>query len=305
MVRLVGGVLIALLQLCVRLANAAYYADFSSFGGDVLYSHTVCEQERPVFFVYTQDGALFIVTRGSSEPEDFATDAEFTETHTDYGIFHTGFYNAACYVYNETIQYIVDWSGPVYFVGHSYGASVSQILSVIIHHFHPNVDAYSFAYAPMPAMNLAADDTIQDRMYGIVNDDDIIPTLSIPNCYQRFTILYPTIHNVPTDVLVDSFDTLLKILKFTTLIDEEMFEMIWNAVPTIVVAAKEYEAGTMKYVRYPAGTVYQLKKNNPKTLAAAIVNPEIALSTLSIALNALSDHDCDKYIVIVDQILEA
>ena len=304
--KVAGGAFLALLQLGVRLANAAYYADFTSFGGNVLYQNLECGLNHPVFFVYQQGDSLFIVTRGSSESEDFGTDSNFTEVTTDYGTFHGGFYYASLYVYEQTKDYINSWDGPVYFVGHSYGASVSQILCVLTEHFNPGkVDFYSFAYAPMPAMDLSADDRILQRMIAIINDDDIIPTLSIPNCYQRLKILYPTFHFVPTDVIVDTFNGLLKILKFTTVIDEEMFQMIWDSVPTIVNAAKEYENGVEKLVRYPAGDCFQLKKGSPKTLEAARIDPEVELSTLSIALNALGDHDCDKYVEVVDEILEA
>lgn len=82
MAKLAGGAFIALLQLGVRLSNSAYYANFSNYTGQVLYSSTNCEIEKPVFFVYTQDDALFIIIRGSQDDEDFGTDAEFTETIT-------------------------------------------------------------------------------------------------------------------------------------------------------------------------------------------------------------------------------
>lgn len=303
MIKLVGGSFLALLQLGARLSNSAYYADFSNYTGQVLYSSTTCEIEKPVFFVYIQDNSLYIVTRGSQDDEDFATDAEFTETVTDYGVFHTGFYNAAVYVYEHTKEYINSWNGPVYFVGHSYGAAVSQILTVMSYHFKNDIDAYSFAYAPMPAMDITADDKIQDRLYAIVNDDDIIPTLSVPNVYEKFHLLYPTIRYVPTDILVGTLDALLKLMKLTSAIDNGMYNMLWDAVPTIVNAAKEYEKGVKKYVRYPAGNVYQLKLNEPKTLSDAQVNPEIALNQLAVQVNSLNDHDCENYIAVVDQII--
>lgn len=303
MAKLVGGAFLALLQLGARLSNSAYYADFSNYTGQVLYSHTTCEIEKPVFFVYTQDNSLFIVTRGSQDDEDFGTDAKFTETVTEFGVFHTGFLNAALYVYAETKDYINSWDGPVYFVGHSYGASVSQILNVMSYYYNPDLNAYSFAFAPMPAMDITADDKIQDRLYAIVNDDDIIPTLSVPNVYEKFHVLYPTIRYVPTDILVGTLDALLKLMKLTTAIDSGMYNMLWDAVPTIVNAAKEYEKGVKKYVRYPAGNVYQLKINEPKTIEDAQINPEIALNTLAVQINSLNDHNCENYIAVVDQII--
>lgn len=304
MVKLQGGILLTLIQLCVRLSNSAYLADFSNYSGTVLYESTTNEIEKPVFYVYTQDQALFIITRGSYSDADFSTDAKISETIQDFGVFHTGFFNAASYVYDQTKDYINSWNGPVYFLGHSYGASVSQILGVLTYHYNTSVDFYSFAYAPMPSMDLAADDRIVDRLYAFVNDDDIVPTLSVPNCYQKFHILYPTIHNIPTDVLVNSMNVIVSIMHLTSAIDTGMYSMIYNAIPEIVIAAKEYETGVPKYVRYPSGNVYQLKINEPKSLETARVNPEIALTTLSVTFNSLSDHDCDNYIAVVDQILE-
>lgn len=303
MVKLSGGSFIALLQLGVRLANTAYYADFSNFSGQVLYSSPQCEVEKPVFFIYTQDNSLFIITRGSQDNEDFATDAEFTETITDFGVFHTGFYNAASYVYQAVRNYINEWNGPIYFVGHSYGASVSQILNIMAYHDNNNVNAYSLAFAPMPAMDLTADDRIQDRLYAIVNDDDIIPTLSIPNVYDKLHKIFPTISITPADILVGTLDSLLKLMKLTSAIEDGMFNMLWDAVPVFVNAAKEYEKGVKKYVRYPAGNVYQFKLNQPKTLSDAQINPEIVLNTLAIQLNSLNDHNCENYIEVVDQII--
>lgn len=303
MAKLAGGAFIALLQLGVRLSNSAYYADFSNYTGQVLYSSTNCEIEKPVFFVYTQDDALFIIIRGSQDDEDFGTDAEFTETITDFGVFHTGFYNAACYVYENTKEYINSWNGPIYFVGHSYGASVSQVLIVMSYFYNKDINAYSLAYAPVPAMDLTADDKIQDRLYAIVNDDDIIPTLSIPNIYEKLHKIFPTISITPADILVGTLDSLLKLMKLTSAIDSGMFNMLWNAVPTVVNAAKEYEKGVRKYVRFPAGNVYQLKLDNPKTLSDAQINPEIVLNSLAVQLNSLNDHNCENYIAVVDQII--
>lgn len=302
---LFSGALYALLQLTSRLAQAAYDGDFSAYSGKVLYSSTVCEKMKPVFYIYTQDDALFIIVRGSQDSADFATDTIFSETRTENRMyFHTGFYNASLYVLETARNYIKDFKGKVYFCGHSYGAACSQVMHVLIHQEFPDVDAYSFAYAPVPSMDMQADDDIRDRMYAFVNSDDIIPTLSIPNCYQRFTFLFPTLSAYETDTIINRINTLLKIVRFTSLVETEMFNMIWDAVPIIVTAAKEYEAGAPKYVRYISGTAYQLYTGSPAKLSESKINQEIFLNKLSISLSCITDHSCSNYVQAIEELIE-
>lgn len=295
----------ALLQLAVRLAQSAYNDDFDQYSGKVIYSSKVCEISKPVFYIYQQDDALFVAIRGSSAAEDWATDAAITETKgNDSTFFHTGFYDAALYVFETVKQYTKGHTGPVYFTGHSYGASVSQIMHLLQHKEDPSINVTSFAFAPAPAMNLAADDDIRENMYSFVNDDDLIPTLSVPNCYKRFTFLFPTLHDYPSDVIINRVNTLLKIISFTSLLDQGTFNMVWDAVPTIVIAAKEYEVGQPKYVRYVAGTAYRFEIGKPKSLSNAKINQEIFLDTLSISLSCITDHSVANYVTLVDEIIE-
>ncbi|OHT01972.1 hypothetical protein TRFO_31046 [Tritrichomonas foetus] len=301
----VGLQFYALLQLVVRLAESAYNNDFDKYPGQVLYSNLVCEKMKPIFYIYTQDGALFVAIRGSQDNEDFATDTMFTETKTEHREFiHSGFYGAAQFVFETVKQYTKGFTGPIYFTGHSYGAAVSQVMHVMQYHEDPTLDVTSFAFAPVPSMNLEADDEIRDKMYAFVNDDDIIPTLSIPNCYKRFTFLFPTLHDIPSDTIIDKVNSLLKIIKFTSILDSGLFNMIWDSVPIIVNAAKQYEQGEPKYVRYVSGTAYQLVEGKPKTLSKAKINQEIFLDTLSVTFSCLSDHNKENYVKIIDQIIE-
>ncbi|OHS95030.1 hypothetical protein TRFO_10746 [Tritrichomonas foetus] len=295
---------IALIQLCARLAQAAYDGNIDTkYQGQILYSNLDCRKEKPVFYIFKLDGVLYVSTRGSSDAADFATDVIFEETKTDYGIFHTGFFDAASFVYDSLKNYLDD-STEVRLVGHSYGAAVSQVLHVMLHRYNPSVRVTSFAFAPVPSMNQIADDEVRDDMYAFVNDDDIIPTLSIPNCYKKFTFLFPTLHNIPSDTIIEKVDGLLKIIKFTSILDEGTFNMIWDAVPIIVINAKAYEEDVPKYVRYVSGKVYQLKAGRPKALSRALINQEIFLDELSVTLNCISDHLMANYIKVVDEIIE-
>lgn len=304
MINPLGGSLIALLQLGIHLSSSSYSANYSHFKGTLHSQSTISEFGKPVFFVYMQNNSLFIIIRGSITGDDYRTDAEISETTTDYGVFHTGFYLAATHVYENTKTLINSWRGPVFFVGHSYGASVSQVLMAMSYHYKNDLDAYALSYAPMPAMNITTNTHIHDRIITIVNDDDIVPTLSIPNVYTKFNFLFPAISKIPLDQLVNSFDTILRLMKLTNTADSRLLANLWNSVPVIIRSAQEFEKGVPKHVRYPAGAVYKLKINKPKTLANARINPETDLNAISTQLNAISDHNSDNYIKVVEQILE-
>ena len=299
---------LALIRLCARLSSSAYDGTFDGLGVRVVYSSTTCAICQPIFYILestTESGVLYCAVRGSTDPADFSTDVIFTETRTSYGIFHTGFYNASVFVYQSLEPFLLSGKyREVRLTGHSYGAAVSQVLHVMIHNKITGVDVFSYAFAPVPAMNLAADDEVRKDMFAFVNDDDIVPTLSVPNCYKRFTFLFPTLNGVPSDVIIDRIDGILKIIKFTSLLEEEIFQMVWDAVPIIVNAAKEFEMGEPKYVRYIAGTAYVVEVGNPKTLSDCLTNQEIFLDTLSVSLTCITNHGVENYVQAVDELLE-
>jgi hypothetical protein len=172
---------ISLLQLTVRLSLVAYYlSDFKNSSGHLLSSTSKASKYEPLLYVYLQDGGVFVIIRGSSETAD-DTDADVTEVAHEYGHFHHGFLTASEWVWPQIEPFLAAHDGPIYFTGDSYGASVGQILHVfapsparegpLVRWLRASPRAFRSAAAPARA-----------SLYTFVNDDDIVPTLSIGNC---------------------------------------------------------------------------------------------------------------------------
>ena len=304
MANISSGSLLALLQLGVRLSTSAYSSNYSHFKGTLFSKSTTNDFEMPTFYVYTQKDTLFIIIRGSNSAHDYLTDAEITETLTNYGIFHTGFYKAALYVYKNTENIINKWKGKVFFVGHSYGGSVSQILVAISYYYKQDIDAYAISYGPMPSMYISADDPINERIITINNNEDIVPTLSIPNVYQKFKFIFPAIEKIPIDNLVKKFNKIFNLIKLNNTDDTKLLTNLINSIPTIIRSVQDFSKGVPKFVRYPAGNVYKLKLNRPKTLKNCKINPETDLNSLTVLFTSISDHNSENYLKVVNQIRE-
>ncbi|KAK8834624.1 hypothetical protein M9Y10_033723 [Tritrichomonas musculus] len=296
------------LQLAIRLSHATYKANFSNFTGLIYKNSSYDTPYHPVFYVYSQDNTLFVLTRGSKTYDDFATAAIFSEMTTEYGTFHTGYYKSALYVWKEVKDYVRDFSGKVVFVGHSYGAAVSQILHIFANDQFPrkgkknSIPYESYCFAAPPTMNEEAYAPIKNYMFTFVNDDDIVPTISIPNCLNRFHLIAPVINIIPQDVLTKTVLNLLKLINITSLLDQQLFNMIYRAVPTCINAIKECEAGVPKLVKFTGGTVFQMKIGEPKKLAQCLIDPS-TLNMLSITLNSVKNHHDERYIDLMDQII--
>jgi hypothetical protein len=293
------------LNLTARLANHAYSADFSSFPGKVLFASTTVVVFQPAFFVYEQDSNLYIITRGSTDPADFETDMEFVEEKRDFGTFHGGFLKASEWIWPQIEKYIRDWKGTVYFTGHSYGGAVSSVLYVMAHHFLPvEGDHYqAYAYAPPACMSLASAEKYKKNLFAFANGDDFAPTLSVGNVFKRLKILYPVIGVIPTNWLVDELRGALALAKTTGLIDELYYRAIYEAIPAVVLACKEYEWGIAYDVRYVVGTVYQIDSKIPLRLADCLIDPVEKLNVLSLSVDCIERHHMSEYLKAIDELI--
>lgn len=304
MLFLAGKSLLSLLQLGMRLSSAAYASNFVNFKGQIFSQSTISDFEKPVFYVYIEEESLFIITRGSLSTNDYLTDAEISEISTEYGVFHKGFYNAANFVFENVQPLINSWNGPVFFVGHSYGGSVSQIMLVMSHRTNQSINAYALSFAPMPCMNISTENNrIQNRIFTVINNNDIVPTLSVANVHKKFAFLSKAIDKIPVDVLVEKFDDILRLMKLTNSADSRLLTNLMNSVPIMIRSVQEYSKGVEKVVRYPAGQVYKLKLNKSKTLQECKIDPEIELNKLSVHINSINDHNSDNYLKVIDQVL--
>lgn len=77
----------------------------------------------------------------------------------------------------------------LFIVGHSLGAGVAAILTILLKSSYPNIAC--FAYSPPGGlMSLSASHYTQDFVCSVVVGDDIIPRLSMPNmCYLKIQLL--------------------------------------------------------------------------------------------------------------------
>lgn len=172
------------------------------------------------------------------------------------------------------------------------------------YHYKKDLDAYALSYAPMPAMNLSVDDHIEDRIITIINNDDIVPTLSIPNINKKFKFLFPAIEKIPFDIIEKKFNEFLMLMKNTDADDSRLLNNLMKFAPIVVRSLYEFAKGVPKYVRYPAGNVYRLKLNKPKQLDMCRINPENELNSLSLQFNSISDHNSENYLKVINQIIE-
>lgn len=286
-----------MLELTIRFAGLAYSGPdaFAEVPGNLLYYTTECYHYQPTIYVFQHETGLFVVTKGSSEAPDFKTDMEFTQVINEFGIFHGGFVKAALWVWDQVKDYVNNYDGPVHFCGHSYGASVSAVLHVIAKASCPDKDFYSYSYAQMPAMEVETAALVKDTMYTFVNEDDIIPTLSVPNCFERIKLLSPLISIIPSSWITGQLRAVLKLVKIVGAIEAEFMNMFYDTIPEIVEDAKAYEKGTEKYVRYVVGNVFHINSDESLKIEETLIDPEETLSCLSLTTDCISRHACDLY----------
>ena len=104
---------------------------------------------------------------------------------TNKGVFLRGYYKSALYIYNYAYSFIKHHNDPVYFIGHSMGASVSTVLHCISSFdFGNQKDINTITFAPVPAISEILNKTYGNKIITIINSDDIVPTISIPNIYN-------------------------------------------------------------------------------------------------------------------------
>ena len=104
--------------------------------------------------------------------------------------FHQGFLQAAEYVF-ESISNLLDRDYEnIYFVGHSYGAAVSNVLCVLtkLNNKYKNRQVYSYAFAPPPSMSTIPGQ-VQECMFSFINAHDIVPHLSLSNVRNTIDLM--------------------------------------------------------------------------------------------------------------------
>ena len=130
----------------------------------------------------------------------------------------------------------------------------------------------------------------------IVNDDDIVPTMTVKNAYD---LVKPVISftNPTVSGIVTALKTTIKVLETTSMtkFGKEFYNNTGNSLDKVAENVILFHKTPNKFnVRYVSGTTYHLKKDK-KVLSNCIVNPANTLNSISITLTCISNHELNKY----------
>lgn len=140
---------------------------------------------QPCFYLFKYKNSLYCVIRGSQETGDFDTLSHMSEIFTKYGCFHSGIFKSSIFIYSQIHNYLKEFNGDIYFIGHSYGASCAQVLNAIVKKKLPFVhkQVKTIAFAPYPAIDKRTAETLKNSIYSVVLENDFIPSVTINNIY--------------------------------------------------------------------------------------------------------------------------
>lgn len=278
-----------LIFLAWNFTECTFSHQFTQFDGTLFYLRPTTEINQPSFFIYELNNCLYIGIKGSTDMLDYATDAEYNEITTEIGTFHAGFYNAAQFVLNISRPFIAAAKGPVYFTGHSYGASVGAVSVALSTAEFPKADINCIAFAPVPPMSDDANLTFGSKIVSFVNGVDMMPTLSIPNAYENFKFLF--VLKPPRQIVIDIFEDILSGIEilddpFT----EEVFLSIKASIPAIVNGFYDTSDGHPSKVRFAPGRAYHIFSDKKVKLSESIIDVPNELNSLSVHVNSINYH---------------
>lgn len=174
------------IRMAMNLAKESYDGNFCI--GKCLFKTEDKDNDiyQPMFYCIEYNNNIYIVTRGSASKPDLLTDIDCKEVQKEINekeiYFHRGFYNAAKYVFDLAFNWLTGNYKIIYFIGHSYGASVSSILCLLAktHERLKNKKIFSMAFAPAPAMSFCPS-YIEECIFAFINREDIVPSFSLSN----------------------------------------------------------------------------------------------------------------------------
>ena len=286
---------IPMLQLAMQMVEFTFNGSYEYFGGELVAYNMTTDIEAPVYYVLKRSDALFILSRGSVDWNDYATDLEFSEVTNEYGTYHAGFFNASRYVYNNAKKWIQEATTPIYIIGHSYGASVATVLTTIAMHDNPTKDINCIAFAPVPSMSVETNATYGHKMVVLYDNHDIFPTLSVPNVYER--VKWAFVVKLPEEQVINVIKAIIAGIE--VLADpwsQAIYNALYNSIPKLVELLFEYDAKKDLKIRYCPGTVYHVYFNKEvKKLTDNIMDAQSELNAMSIHFSAFTDHYPSNY----------
>ena len=124
---------IKFIKMAMQMASESYNGKFSIC--KPIRASETNEIYKPKFYCIEYASNLYVVTRGSKSDVDFMTDLDCIEVKKNINgkeiYFHRGFYEASNYVFNSVFDLLNKKYQTIYFIGHSYAAAVSSILTLL------------------------------------------------------------------------------------------------------------------------------------------------------------------------------
>ena len=291
---------IALLKRCINFANNAYSGASAFTGGKMEFSSTTTAEYKPVFYGYQYENDLYIVIKGSSNDADFITDFAYSETTAKFGSnkinCHGGFYKAAEYVFKQTKTFMQQADGNIYITGHSYGASVATLVGMmaLADSSISNNKLGIIAVAPAPCVS-DLPSSYKPYLVNIINDGDIVPTMSISNGYNLVSPIVPS--GTFSKVLVKiALQTALKVIGKKTTFSEKFLDALSDSLDQIVDDLCEYK-NDRSYITVKTllGTTYKITETGSSSLSSYSISPT-TLTNLAISVDCINNHMGDTYV---------
>ena len=278
------------IKLALKLAGESYKDGAFSIG-KVLYSSDVNDQFKPKFYCVEDMNKLYVCTRGSVSFFDFLTDFTCHEVCVEINgsnyYFHKGFIEAANFILPQISEFLDRDYEETYFIGHSYGAAVSNVLCMLTksNEKYKEKKIFSIAFAPPPSMSKIPAH-IQECMYSFINKEDIIPHMSLLNILHTVDL-----KQIPLSTFFSNFCNFLRasknktIMKFVEFLDKYEKE---------IMKTLESVHGEL-HVHKNIGNIFYVGLSDTKELKNCQVDETDLPNTIFFTLSMITHHFMVSY----------
>lgn len=243
----------------------------------------------PYFYCKDELDTRYVLIKGTNfnVGGDVVTDLSCTEISEEINgkliHFHKGFFIASQNIYKEIINDLGKFE-KIYFIGHSYGASVASILCLLAKSNKDLSDKeiYAMAFAPAPAMSYCPED-IADCIFVFINNHDPIPRCCAYNISKALDHYKD-----------DNFIQTLKEFIEKNEIPKNIVEFIKVIVESIlngIIDVKNTQVRTVKGVIFSIGLFETSNLNDCRILDENDIGDE-----LNINFQEFADHRMKSYI---------